>query len=280
MMCEISMGGGFLHYLRVLYEFILSIWKHKALLWHLTKKDLKQRYVGSYLGILWAFIQPTITVCIFWFVFQVGFKSMPVDNFPFILWLVCGMFPWFFFSDALQSATGSIYGNSFLVKKIVFRVSLLPMIQILSALLVNLFFVVILFLMFAAYGYWPSIYNLQVFYYLFCCICLVFGLSLLTSSLMVFLRDIGQMVGMLVQFGFWATPIFWSLKMIPESYQWIFKLNPMYYVVEGYRNSFIYHKWFWELGYTSIVFWLATAAAMLCGAFVFKKLRPHFADVL
>ncbi len=269
-----------MHYIKNFVDFIKSIWQNKGLLWSLTKKDLKQRYVGSYLGILWAFIQPAITVCIFWFVFQVGFRSMPVDNFPFILWLICGMFPWFFFNDAILAATSSIYGNSFLVKKVVFRVSLLPMIQILSALLVHCFFIAVLFGMFAIYGYWPSIYNLQVIYYLFGSICLVFGLSLLTSSLMVFMKDIGQLIAMLIQFGFWGTPIFWSLKMIPLAYQWIFKLNPMYYIVEGYRNSFIYHTWFWELGYTTIWFWAFTIGIMLVGAFVFKKLRPHFADVL
>ena len=269
-----------MHYIRALVSLIREIFKNRMLLWQMTKRDFRQRYVGSYLGILWAFIQPTVTVLVFWFVFQVGFKSQPVDNFPFILWLICGMFPWFFFSDALQAATGSIYTNSFLVKKVVFRVSLLPMIQILSALLVNLFFVVVLFLMFAIYGYMPEIYNLQVIYYLFCCICMVFGLSLITSSLMVFMKDIGQIVAMMIQFGFWGTPIFWSLKFIPEEYQWIFQLNPMYYIIEGYRNSFIYHKWFWELGYSNIGFWLFTVAVMLFGAFIFKKLRPHFADVL
>lgn len=269
-----------MRYFKVLWEFVMSIWHNKGLLWNLTKKDLKQRYIGSYLGILWAFIQPTITILIFWFVFQVGFKSMPVDNFPFILWLVCGMFPWFFFSDALQAATNSIFSNSFLVKKVVFRVSLLPMIQILSALMVNMFFVVVLFIMFAIYGYQPNLYNLQVIYYIFCNICLVFGLSLVTSSLMVFLKDVGQLVAMVIQFGFWATPIFWSLNLIPVEYQWVFKMNPMYYIVEGYRNSFIYHTWFWDLGYTNIGFWLATALAMLFGVVIFKKLRPHFADVL
>lgn len=269
-----------MRYITLFFHFLKDLIHNRRLLWDLTKKDLKQRYVGSYLGILWAFIQPAITVLIFWFVFQVGFKSMPVDNFPFVLWLVCGMFPWFFFSDAWNGATQSIIANSFLVKKVVFRVSLLPMIQIISALLVNLFFVGILFFMFAVYGYLPTVYNLQVVYYLFGLICLVFGLSLITSSLVIFLKDVGQLVGMMLQFGFWGTPIFWNLNMIPLSYQWIFKLNPMYYIVEGYRNSFIYHTWFWELGYTTIWFWTVTSFIMLLGAALFKKLRPHFADVL
>ena len=247
-----------MRFIKSFFQFILDLWHNRYLLWDLTKKDLKQRYLGSYLGILWAFIQPTITVFIFWFVFQVGFKSMPVDNFPFILWLICGMFPWFFFSEAWSSATNSIVANSFLVKKVVFRVSLLPIIQIMSALLVNLFFIAVLFIMFALYGYMPNIYNLQVVYYLFALICLTFGLSLITSSLIIFLKDIGQLVGMMLQFGFWGTPIFWSLKILPEQYQWILKINPMYYIVEGYRNSFIYHEWFWNLGWTNLSFWLIT----------------------
>ena len=123
-------------------------------------------------------------------------------------------------------------------------------------------------------------YNLQVFYYLFALICLVFGLSLITSSLVIFLKDTGQFVGMLLQFMFWGTPIFWSLKMIPPEYHILFKMNPIYYIVEGYRNSFIYHEWFWNLGYTNIGYWLFTLSVMIIGAIVFKKLRPHFADVL
>ena len=266
--------------MHLLKSFLYDMWKNKRLLWDLTKKDLKQRYLGSYLGILWAFIQPTVTILIFWFVFQVGFKSMPVDNFPFVLWLICGMFPWFFFSEALISATNSIIGNSYLVKKVVFRVSLLPMVQIMSAFIIHLFFVFVLFLMFALYGYMPSIYNLQVLYYLFALVCLVFGLSLITSTFIIFLKDIGQIVAMFLQFGFWGTPIFWNLSMIPERYQWIFKCNPMYYIVNGYRDSFVYHQWFWNLGYTTIWFWVITGSIILLGVYLFKKLRPHFADVL
>jgi ABC-type polysaccharide/polyol phosphate export permease len=269
-----------MRYSKLFRTFNVDIISNCRLLWELTKKDFKTRYIGSYLGILWAFIQPIITVFIFWFVFQVGFKSMPVDNFPFILWLICGMFPWFFFSEALNSATSSIISNSYLVKKVVFRVSLLPMVQIISALIVHAFFICGLFFMFLVYGYIPNLYTLQVFYYLFALICFTFGLSLITSSLIIFLKDVGQIIAMILQFGFWATPIFWSLKLIPEQYHWIFKCNPMFYIVEGYRNSFIYHKWFWELGYTNIGFWLITCLVLFGGIIIFKKLRPHFADVL
>ena len=269
-----------MRYVGLFLTFLLDILRNRRLLWELTKKDFQTRYLGSYLGILWAFIQPTITVLIFWFVFQVGFKSTPVDNFPFVLWLICGMFPWFFISDSISSATNSILDNSYLVKKVVFRVALLPIVKIISAFIVHVFFVGILLLMFALYGYTPTLYNLQIIYYMFAASCLLLGIAWLTSALTVFLKDVGQLVAMILQFGFWGTPIFWSLRTIPEKYMLFLKLNPAYYIIEGYRNSFIYNRWFWEDANLAIYYWLITGIMLLIGAVAFKKLRPHFADVL
>ena len=256
-----------------------SFTKQKFIL-DLAKKDVRSKYLGSYLGVIWAFVQPTIQVLIFWFVFQVGFKSTPVDNFPFILWLASAMVPWFFIADSILSGTNSILDNSFLVKKVVFRVSILPIVKIYSALFVHLFFIAFLFLMFLIYGYYPSIYNIQVIYYLFCSIVLVLGISWLTSSLVIFLKDVSQLVAMFLQFGFWLTPIFYPLKIVPEKYHFFLKINPVYYIVEGYRDCFIYHKWFWEHPLLTLNFWIVTILVVFLGAFVFKKLRPHFADVL
>ena len=236
--------------------------------------------MGNYLGILWAFVQPMVMIAIFWFVFQVGFKSMPVDNFPFILWLVAGMVPWFFFAESLQSATNSILQNSFLVKKVVFRVSLLPIIQIISALTIHIFFILFLFGMFLYYGFSPTIYWLQIPYYVLCTIILVLGITWMTSSVVVFFRDMGQIIAMVVQFGFWLTPIFWSMKILPEKYHSIIEYNPAYYIVEGYRDSLIYNTWFWEKSALSIQYWSIAMIFFFAGAIVFRKLRPHFADVL
>ena len=261
-------------------DFLKSIIKNRKILWILTRNDLRQRYVGSFLGAAWAFIQPTATILIFWFVFEVGFKSQPVDNFPFILWLVAGMFPWFFFAEGVTNGTNSILANAFLVKKVVFRVSLLPIISLLSALVIHLFFILFMYAMYSYYGYSPQLYWLQVFYYLFATVVLMLGLTWITSSVVVFFKDMGQLVAMLIQFGFWLTPIFWSITMIPERYHWIIKLNPMVYIVEGYRNSMIYHKWFWEDMQMTLYFWSMTAVIFVLGGFTFRKLRPHFADVL
>ena len=269
-----------LNFLKTFYRFLRDILKNKKLLVDLAKNDFKSRYMGNYLGILWAFVQPMVMIGIFWFVFQVGFKSMPVDNFPFILWFMAGIIPWFFFVESLQTGTQSILSNSFLVKKIVFRVSLLPIVQIISALTIHIFFIGVMFGMFLFYGYSPTIYWLQIPYYMFCTIILVLGISWMTSSIVVFFRDLGQIVGMVVQFGFWLTPIFWSMKILPERFHDIIQYNPAYYIIEGYRDSLIYNTWFWEKIDLSIQYWIITLLFFFGGAVIFRKVRPHFVDVL
>ena len=269
-----------MHYIRALVSLVKNIVEQRTLLWQMTKRDFRQRYIGSYLGVVWAFIQPVVTVLVFWFVFQVGFKSQPVHNFPFILWLVAGMFPWFFISDSLMGATSAIIESSFLVQKVVFRVELLPMVKLLSALLVHIFFLAVLLVMYALYGYAPTIHALEVVYYAFAMFCLCLGISWLTSALTVFLRDVGQVVGIILQLGFWGTPIFWSLDLIPAEYHFFIKLNPAYYIIEGYRDTFIHHVWFWDHPNLTVYYWVVTVMLMFIGAVVFKRMRPHFADML
>ena len=137
--------------IRHFFNFLLDLYRNRGLILQLTIRDFKSRYLGSYLGLLWAFIQPVITILIFWFVFEVGFKSAPVGDSPFILWLMTGIIPWFFISESLASGTGSVVENSYLVKKIVFRVSMLPVVKLLSALVVHVFFVLVFFYYFTRY---------------------------------------------------------------------------------------------------------------------------------
>jgi len=262
------------------FYFLRDLVNSRDIVIELTKNDFKSRYLGSYLGLLWAFVQPLATIGILWFVFEFGFKSKPTGNYPFMLWLIAGMIPWFYLNDSISSATISIVDKSFLVKKVVFRIGILPIIKILSALIIHIFFIAILFIMFALYGYMPHLYTIQVLYYLFAAIILTLGLSWITSSLMVFLKDVGQIVGILLQFGFWLTPVFWQVTMLPEEYRSFITLNPFYYITEGYRDSMINKVWFWEHGGLTIYFWCVTGIIFVVGALIFRRLKPHFADVL
>lgn len=253
----------------------------QPLVMKLAINDFKVRYVGSYLGIIWAFIQPLITILIYWFVFQVGFRSGDrPDGIPYIIWLICGIVPWFFFSEAIGSATNTLWEYSYLVKKVSFNVQILPIIKVISALFIHIFFVAFTLLMLSLYGVPFSIVNLQVIYYMGAMVFLIVGLSLITSSIVVFFKDMGQLVSIFIQIGFWMIPIVWTPETISPEYMKLFKLNPMYYVVEGYRDTFINHVWFWNRYNQTIYFWVVSIVIFVVGYKLFKKLKPHFADVL
>ncbi|MBF4290368.1 ABC transporter permease, partial [Vibrio anguillarum] len=251
------------------------------LLFSMAKRDIRSRYLGSLFGGVWAFIQPLVTILVIWFVFQVGFKAQATDDgVPFTLWLVSAMIPWFFVAEMLSSGTNSIIEQANIVKKIVFKVSLLPIVKIISALMIHIFFIVILFTVSIAYGYYPKVGWLQVPYYILCSLVLMLGISWITSSIIVFFRDVGQIIAVLIQLGFWATPIFWNITMVPIEYQWVLKLNPVFYITEGYRNTITTDLWFWESFLWTAYYWIFTSFTLLVGIVCFKKLRPHFADVL
>lgn len=259
---------------------IKTLNKNHYVLVNLIKSDFKNRYLGNHLGVVWAFIQPLIMTLVYWFVFTKGFRSTPISNAPFLLWLLMGLVPWFLISDAIISGANSIVAQSFLVKKIVFEVKLLPLVKIGSAVLANLAFWLILFICLLAYGYYPGWNWLYIIYYMFCIICLVSGASLLLSAIMVFMLDVGQFVSIFIQIMFWATPIFWNQAMLPESLAWVIKLNPFAYIIDGLRDALIYNLPFWNNYSLTIYFWVFTIGLFYVGNLVFTRLRPHFADVL
>ncbi|MEK4345571.1 MULTISPECIES: ABC transporter permease [Paenibacillus] len=254
--------------------------KSRDLIFKLAKNDFWTKYASSQLGIFWAFVSPLLTVLVYWFVFQIGFRVVPIENVPYLLWLLCGLVPWFFFSEALINSTNSLLEYSYLVKKVVFKISILPMIKIISSLFIHLFFLVFIEYAFVFYGFIPTVYNIQILYYLFCIIALLVSLSYLTSSIVVFFRDLSQLISIIMQFGVWLTPIMWQPNMFPEKYQNFLKINPLYYIVEGYRDSLFNNVWFWQKPKQTILFWSICLVCFALGSIVFKKLKPHFSDVL
>lgn len=254
---------------------------NKSLIWSLAKNDFKTKYAGSYLGIIWAFINPVVTILIYWFVFGYGLKAgSPVKEASFIYWFMSGLIPWFFFQDALLNATNCMLEYSYLVKKVVFKISILPIIKIISAVFVHLVFICFLIFVGIVQGRYPNLMVIQLAYYSFCTFFLVLGLSYMTSSVVLFFKDLSQFIGIFLQIGMWMTPIMWSYTIIPENYQWIAKINPMYYIVEGYRDTLINRVWFWDRYFQTVYFWAFSLVVFIVGAIVFKKLKPHFSDVL
>lgn len=265
-----------------LVEFPTQIYQSKKLILQLSKNDFKTKYAGSYLGMIWAFIQPVITVLVYWFVFGVGLRSGDVMEVPFVLWLIAGLVPWFFFSDAWSGGTNALIEYQYLVKKVVFQIDILPLVKVLSAMFVHVFFVLFTIILYTCYGYSPDLYTLQVIYYSFCVFVLALGLSYITSAVVGFFRDLSQIVGIILQVGVWMTPIMWNMDGmgLPIWLTTILKLNPMYYIVAGFRNSLIAKVWFWEDITLTMYFWGLVLFILGAGALIFKKLKVHFADVL
>ena len=259
-----------------------ELYQNRKLVLSLAKNDFKTKYAGSYLGIVWAFIQPIVTILVYWFVFSVGLKAGTVSDYPFVLYLVSGIMPWFFFQDALNGGTNALIEYNYLVKKVVFKISILPIVKIISALFVHVFFVVFALILCACYGYTPSLYTLQIIYYSICTFLLVLGLVYATSAIVIFFRDLTQIISIFLQVGVWLTPIMWDINML-SSHPWLiklFKLNPMYYVVTGYRDSMLGHVGIWNHASWTIYFWVVTILLFGLGSVIFKRLKPHFADVL
>lgn len=268
------------NFCKEIYYFLRDMLCDRGIILEMVRYDFRAKYLGSYLGILWAFIHPLITIFVLWFVFSVGFKSGGVDDIAFVPWLSTAMIPWFYFADTVNDATSSILSSAFLVKKTNFRLSLLPIVKLFANAIIHGVLLLFLVGMLILYHIPPSILWLQVLYYYFSMCCLILGLSWITSSMAVFTKDVNNVVGVTLQIGFWATPIFWNLKMIPQKVAFFIEMNPIYYIINGYRNTFLYHVPFWKEPFQFCLFWSIVICIWILGFVVYKKLRPHFADVI
>ena len=259
-----------------------ELYDNRRLIFSLAKNDFKTKYAGSYLGIIWAFVQPVVTVLVYWFIFEMAFRPETPGNYPFVLYLVAGIVPWFFFSDALNGGTNALLEYSYLVKKVVFKISVLPIVKIISALFVHIFFTGIAITLCACFGHLPSIHILQILYYAICIFIFTLGITYATSAVVVFFRDLTQIINIALQVGIWLTPIMWKTEQMadhPMILQ-IVKLNPLFYIVQGYRDSLLDKVWFWQRWQMGLYFWGVTIVLFVLGAVIFKRLKVHFADVL
>ena len=262
-----------------------DIWKNRTLIWKLSKNDFKKKYAGSYLGKVWAFVQPIVTVLMYWFVFdklmsqKVTLVASGIDV-PYIIFLTSGLVPWFFFSEGLSGGTSALIEYNYLVKKVVFNINILPVIKLISASFTHIFFAFILVLLTIIEGYAPSLYMLQIVYYSFATFMITLALIYATSSIVVFFKDLQQIIIIGLQLGMWATPIMWDLAGQSPKLQAIMKINPLCYIVNGYRDSMYANRFFWEEGWYNLYFWGVTLILFFIGTRVFTKLKVHFADIM
>jgi lipopolysaccharide transport system permease protein/teichoic acid transport system permease protein len=246
----------------------------------LAKRDFEQQFRGSYLGFIWAFLQPLTLVGMLYVIFELGFRAGISGSIPFAVYLISGMVSWVFFAGNLGASAGVFRTYAFLIKKVNFRLSVLPVVKLLSSLPVHIALVLSAIALAWVEGYPPSLYTFQLVYYFIGMCVLLVGIYFLAASTSIFVKDVTNFVAVTAQFGFWLTPIFWNINMLPERYHYLVKLNPMYYVVTGYRESIALHVPFWHKPFEALYFWSLSLMVLVLGITVYRRLKPHFAEVL
>ena len=264
-----------------LFAFLKRLYTHRSMIFVMAMRELRSRYIGTLGGgALWSIIHPLMIVGVYWFVFSVGFKVKPAGDMPFIVVFLCGLIPWSMFSEAVTTSTNSVTSNANLVTRTVFPTEILPVVSLFVSMITHGVLLVILMIVLLVNGIFPSVYNLQFLYYMFAVSVLSLGLGWFLASANVFCRDIGQALAVIINVWFWSTPIVWGIEMIPSRYQFIIKINPLYYIVDGYRASFIYHRPLWQDYHLGILYWAVCLLIFIFGASVFRRLKPEFAEVL
>ncbi len=259
-------------------------YRHQIL--KLAKADIVKTYRGAALGWSWAVIKPAVTIFVYWFTFEIGIRgggNKIIDDFPFFLWLICGLMPWFYMNDMLTQGTDSIRKYSYLVTKMKFPVSTIPTFVSISKLMVHAILMVIMIVIFIAMGYPPTIYILQLPFYMLLNFLFFTIFSLFASLLSAISKDFSNLVKSMITAIFWLSGIVWNINTMDEKLIWIKKLlmvNPVTYLIEGYRNCFIHQVWFFEQPKRLMYFAIILIAMLIFSVWIYRKLRKEIPDVL
>ncbi len=253
----------------------IKVWRYRELLRNLILKDLKLKYRGSILGILWSLLNPLIMII----VYSIAFKyilRIQLENYT--VFLITGILPWSFFGAAAMASTEAVIANGNLLKKIHFPREILP----LSSVLFNF----VQFLL-ALAVFFPALYFLQaklswsLLAYpavLLLNLAFITGIALLLSTLTVFYRDLKHLTEVILLTLFWVTPILYDISMIPERVRWLFKLNPMAAYITSYQKIIYLGAWpTWRMLLSGLVWAVATLAL---GYWVFRRHKHRFAEEL
>ncbi|RKQ34309.1 ABC transporter permease [Oceanobacillus halophilus] len=260
---------------------------HFYLIRRLSLYELKSKNKNNYLGIAWEILNPSIQILIYWFVFGTLRDREPVSvggaEVPFFYWLLAAFFLWIFFYQSTIQGSKSIYSRLRMLSKMNFPMSIIPSYVIFSQFYVHLFMLTITIIIFQFAGYYINIYYLQLIYFILAGLCLIFSISLITSTLSTIIRDVHMFLNSTLRMLLYLSGVLWPVTLLVDfpAIMNLMKLNPLYYIIEGYRTSFFGSEWYfithWE--YT-LIFWGVVLVLFLIGAAMHVKFRRHFIDYL
>lgn len=261
-----------------LVEENVSNWRRT---YGMAQVTLTKRYSGSALGVTWAVIRPVIYIAAYWFAVNIGMRGGNAgEGAPYLIWLVPGNMAWFFVSDCLNQAGTSISSNSQFVTKMKYPVATLPVSEVLSHFLVHLVMMCLTVGLLLVTGYGLTLTALQLPYYMLCAFAFSVVVATLFSALTAVSADIAHLIKSVMSLLFWITPVLWSVGRLSGALKLIVLANPITYIVGGYRDALVTHRWVTaSLPYTAY-FWGVVAILVPLASYVYAKLAPEFADVL
>jgi len=250
------------------------------LLYYLLKKEIKSLYIGSALGMLWIILRPLLIIAVFWLVFSEIMKVRPYAgkvNVPYIVFMLSTIFFWFGFQEGIMRASTSVIDKGEIIKKVYMPIEVFPVVSVLSSYFNHIIGSVIFFFVMAVL-YSPSVMWVLVIPVIVLQILFSLGFGFLLSSLAVYVRDIPQIMNIIMQGLFFLTPIVYPVDNVPEKVRFLFYLNPMTYFVKTYQDLIIFRVFPHYLNI--MLLFVFSIATFFIGLKVFRKLKEGFADVL
>lgn len=248
----------------------------------LAAVDLMKTYRGSALGWLWAVIKPSVTIFVYWFAFSVGLRAGgDISGFPFFLWLLAGIVPWFYIQEMLTQGSTNLKRYDYLVTKIRFPISTISSFVSLSKMYVHIALLLIVIVLFILFGYPADAYMLQLPVYLVLMFVFFTMWSMFASLLSAMSKDFANVVNSFVMAVFWVSGIMWDVNRIDDPVlSKVLQFNPVTFLATGYRNVFIYKRWFFEDTFALVAFAIMLVGMFGLALYTFHRLRRDIADVL
>lgn len=255
----------------------------------LSLYEIKSNNNSNYLGMAWEFINPLVQILIYWFVFGYGIRSRSDielatgELIPFLPWMVIGFSLWMFFYQSTIQGSKAIFTRLRMLSKMNFPLSIIPNIAIFSQLYIHFFMLIVVVIVLWIYDFTLTYYIIQLIYFLFATLTFTFALSLITSTLSTIIRDVHMFLNATLRMFLYLSPILWNTDAsdMAEWIQLIMRLNPLHYLIEGYRAAFLGSGWYmieqWEI---TLFFWVLTFALLLLGSLVHTKFSRHLVDFL
>lgn len=238
-----------------------------------VKKDIRGKYKGSFLGVLWSFLNPLLSVLVYAIVFPYIMR-VQVENY--LIYLITGIIPWTFFTSAINMGMNSVLYNSNIIKKVYFPRIILPISSVTSCLVNFLISCIIIVLFCLGSGIGVSIYILWLPVIALIQYIMLLGFSFILSSIEIYMRDIEHIVNFFVSMLFYVTPILFTPDTFPDGLAWIIRLNPLSYLMIAYRDIFFYQK---NPGFNGLaIVFIFSVILFLIGYVIFEKLQKGFAE--